>query len=456
MRDEIPFLRRFFRQYFLLMAGLLLFAALSGCQVAEDESPLFPRKPIKVIVPFAAGGGSDSFGRVIQSAIDDQELLPRKLVIINVPGAGGTIGSRRVKNCVPDGYTILLLHEGILSAKYSGKVAYGPEAFAPIIGTGKAPQIIAVADSSPFTNLSDLMDEAAKRPDQVIYAANIGAPSHFAGLMLEQQQPGAVFRFAQTGGGAKRFEAIKGGHVDVSSFSLAEYAAFRAAGLRALAVLSEHRHQDFPDLPTAAEQGFDVVSENTQYWWAPRDTPTDKTIVIAEAIEQAMQLPDVQEKLASMRIDPITLRGDALQQDILHCSESMSKVATRELAELPNLPAWALGITVVFGIATCWRRSRRTSTPDENLLRQREDRAGAAVVLAATASYALLLQSSGISFIVATAGFVLLTGNWIVSRSRGGQRGKLRRLLPLLSVTAVLLAVGIHVVFTRILVVDLP
>ena len=183
--------------------GLLPLATL-GCDLSEPASARFPAKPIKVIVPFAAGGGSDQFARLITTAIDEQGSLPEKMVVINVPGAGGTIGSRRVKQARPDGYTVLLLHEAIMTAKYSGRAAYGPEAFEAIAGSGDATQVIAVAAESPYADLDALMASAADTPDEIVFAANIGAPSHFAGLMLEQQRPGASFRYTQTGGGAKR------------------------------------------------------------------------------------------------------------------------------------------------------------------------------------------------------------------------------------------------------------
>lgn len=414
----------------------------------------FPRKPIKVIVPFAAGGGSDTFGRVIQSAIDGHQLLPQKMAMINVPGAGGTIGSRRVKNAQPDGYTVLLLHEGILTAKFSGQAAYGPEAFEPIVGTGSAPQIIAVAKDSPFNDLTELMDEVANRPDEIVYAANIGAPSYFAGLMLEQQKQGALFRYAQAGGGAKRYEAIQGGHVDVSSFSLAEYDAFRSAGIRALAVLSPKRSKEFPDLPTAREQGFDVVSQNMQYWWAPRGTPRERLDVISSAISTAMNLPEVREKLSAMKIETVTLTGVTLNQDIERRSQSIASVSQREIGGLPNLPRATLFITIVLGFVAFVKRERQAETPS-GISESSSAPAIAVSGIGLTMLYLIVLQFHIASFVSATAIFVFLLGA-LVLLSGDGRRRHLSQNLFLLAILAVAVPVGIHFVFTQILVVDLP
>lgn len=392
-----------------MFLGIWLAVASTGCGPAVDSSTKFPQRPIKVIVPFAAGGGSDTFARVIQSAIDDHDLLPERLAIINVPGAGGTIGSRRVKHARPDGYTILLLHEGMLTAQYSGQAAYGPEAFEPIAGTGNSPQIVAVAQQSPLQDLSRLLDEAAERPNEIVYAANIGAPSHFAGLMLEQQRPGATFRYAQYGGGAKRFAAIKGGHVDVSSFSLAEYAQYRPAGLRALAVLATERHPEFPELPTASEQGYDVVSENMQFWWAPCGTPQDRLVVIADAIEQAMRLPNVRNQLAAMRIDPVVLREADLGEEIDRRSLSIAAVSQRKINGLPDFPLITLCTTVVLGIASCLLGRRRSNTAIALPGDQRTVWPGLAVGLA-TVLYVAVLQSAHVPFVVATAVYIVLVG----------------------------------------------
>lgn len=145
-------------------------------QSEDSMDAVYPQRPIKVIVPFSAGGGSDTFARIIQRAIEDQELLPEPLVIVNVPGAGGTIGSRRVKDARPDGYTLLLLHDGIMTAQHSGQAAYGPEAFEPVAGTGDVGLVIAVTDDSPYQSLEHLMRVVVDEPDTILFSANLVLP----------------------------------------------------------------------------------------------------------------------------------------------------------------------------------------------------------------------------------------------------------------------------------------
>ena len=119
--------------YFVRRLGFILAAAISfslGCSKRESRNVAapYPNRPVKVLVPFAAGGGSDTFARVIAQGVKDNRLLPQPLVVINVPGAGGTIGSRRARDAPADGYTLLNLHDAILTAKHAGVASFGPDA----------------------------------------------------------------------------------------------------------------------------------------------------------------------------------------------------------------------------------------------------------------------------------------------------------------------------------------
>ena len=297
------------------LALATLAVALSSCQSNEAELT-YPARPIKVVVPFAAGGGSDTFVRIIKRAIDDANLLEQPLVILNVGGAGGTIGTRRVKNAPADGYTILNIHEALLTAKHSGKVPYGAEAFEPIAATGEAGLVIAVAEDAPYQDLSDLLEVARREPDSVVFSANLGAASHFAGLLIEKNAPGARFRYTQTGGGAKRFAALVGGHIDVSAFSISEYLQFSAAGLRALAFFGDQRHPSAPDVPTAIEQGVDMTFSAMHVWWAPKGVSDDKIAKLADVLKQAMQAPETRKALARIHTDPLFLDGPELHNEI--------------------------------------------------------------------------------------------------------------------------------------------
>lgn len=438
------------------MSGCGGWNARSGSQGDQGLSPTYPRRPIKLIVPFAAGGGSDTFGRIIQSAIEEKNLLPQPLVIINVPGAGGTIGSRRVKNALADGYTLLLLHEGILTAKHSGSASYGAEAFTPIAGTGETTQVIAVAGSSPYQDLASLIDASRQAPDAIVFSANIGAPSHFAGLMLEAESPGAAFRYTQNGGGAKRFAALQGGHVDVSAFSIAEYVQFQSSGIRALALLGSERHPDLPELATAREQGFNVISQNMQFWWAPVGTAADRVDVIADALTAAMETPEVRAKLKDMKTADLVLRGDRLKSAIEQRDARIAAVAPAAAIELPDFALIVFTALAFFATLSIVQAVRRK--PSELVIAKvepgcREELAGFAVL---TILYVVILQFQLAGFVWATAVYTILGGAVLMPRVLRRRRIRLAKAVSALIAMGVVMSIGLHFLFTKVLVVDLP
>lgn len=422
---------------------------LTSCQRESEAAAAgdYPRKPVKVIVPFATGGGSDTFARLVQKTIRDEGLLPHPLVILNVPGAGGTIGSRRVKDALADGYTILNLHEGIFSAKHSGQAPYGPEAFTPIAGTGKSAMVLCVAEDSPYRDLRDLLRGAAERPDGILFGMAPGTPSHFTGLKLEKAVDGARFRYVASGGGAKRLHDLIGGHIEVSPFSLAEYAGFRSEGLRALACFDEARHPDAPEIPTAREQGYPLVLTNVQYWWAPKGTPPEVVGRLAEAFEAAMRSDTLADTLRGMQVDPIVLRDDELAADLRTRESEYEGVALVNYRNLPPV-SLAVGLAVALlgiGAVVQWARGRTAPVAPAD---PPAPRRGPLLTLFVLAIYILGLQRAGLPFAWATLIFVPALGALAGARSP-------RHLLSLLLLGGVL-GGGCVLLFTRVLVTDLP
>ena len=180
---------------FLRFAVSLLASLCLGAGAKEA----FPEKAITVIVPFAAGGGSDIFVRIFQEAIRKNQLCPFPIVVKNLAGAGGTIGSRAAKEAKPDGHTLLCLHDGIYTAQHYGNADWGPSDFEPLAATGRSGVVVAVSESSPFESLHDLMKEAIRRPYQYVFGTNLGAPNHYSALFLQEGMPWLATRIAISG-----------------------------------------------------------------------------------------------------------------------------------------------------------------------------------------------------------------------------------------------------------------
>lgn len=400
------------------------------------------------MVPFGPGGGTDTYARALKQAIEDHALLPQPLVIVNVPGAGATIGSRRVKNAEPDGYTLLLLHEAIVTAKYSGQAEYGSEAFEPIAGTGRIGLVIAVADKSKYQTLPELLDDAKARPDRLVFAANIGAPVHFVGGMLEQHWPGARFRFTQSGGGEKRLHDLLGRHAAVSAFSLEEYLRYESAGIRALAYCDEQRSSDAPNIPTTFEQGVPVQHINMQFWWAPKGTPQDRIDVFAKALQQAMQNEDVIERMRSIHCEPTFISGEAMQREIAMRQATVAAVTLRETQELPNVPLYVGIVTALLGAFVGVKTLRDSSRVRPKVESSSNCVREAVFFVFATIVYLAVLSINSFSFAVTTFCFVISIGVVFT-------RFRLRHLFPLV-VVAIAMSWGLSFLFTNFFSLVLP
>ncbi len=261
----------------------------------------FPEKPIKIIIPTNTGGEVDTMARIFQRALQQNSIIPVKTVILNLPGAGGTLGTRRLKESPPDGYTIGLWTPGIVTSKTMGIVTYDHSDFAIIGRTGYSELALGVLNSSKYDSIESLIAQSKERPRSVKVATNIGLPVHLTPLMFAEGA-GIEFNFVQTGGGSKRLASILGKHTDLSLFSLLEFIKFGSTGLTPLVVLSNERTGHFPDVPTAKELGVDLVMNDARIWIAPKDTPPERIEYIANALKSVMALPEIIEEYKTLGI----------------------------------------------------------------------------------------------------------------------------------------------------------
>jgi tripartite-type tricarboxylate transporter receptor subunit TctC len=427
-------------------------------RAATDSSPDYPNRPVQVVVPYAAGGGSDTFVRIVQQGIDQDGLLGQPLVIINQAGGIGTIGSRDVKNAEPDGYKILCHHNAIITAKLTETVGYGPEAFAPIALTGEMSMVIAVRADAPFQNVNDLLEQAETAPKSIRFGANKGAPAYFTTLQLEKAWPGAEFSIVSSGGGADRYSKILGGHLEAGIFSLSELLDFRAVAgtppdqdIRAIALLGQTRHESIPEVPTAVEMGVPVTLNNANYWWAPKETPRPILDKLANVLERAMQNSKVRSELERLRMDPLFDRGDSFQIRIDQTVRQFEAVMEQKQSELPDFTAYT---AVIVAMLLVWVGvdMLRGTTPvpepqfgDDDFVRRP---AVAIACFASLAGYVWLLSQAWLPFAVASTAMVMIVGGIMMFTASG-------RWIVLLQL-ALLTGLGAEFIFTELLVTPLP
>ena len=427
---------------------LIVISAFRYFQSGSSEGETFPQRPVRVIVPFNPGGGTDTYVRILQKAIKDNDLMPQPLVILNKPGGGATIGSTYVKDAKNDGYTLLCLHEALMTSKVTGQSPHGPEAFEAVAATGEAGMLIIVNDSAPFQTMEAFMNEAKERPETLKFGVNFGTPTHFAGIQLENTVPGARFRLVSAGGGANRLAALMGGHLDAAIFSVGEFVRFRSNGLKALAYLREKRLDELPDIPTAEELGYPVYSSNLQYWWYPKGTDSEIVDYMANVLKKAMETEYAVNRSNELRIDPRAILGQELRDRIDRKMRLFGEMKTTDRLELPDVVVWTLVFVAVFGLAVFFKGrvpAGRTGVADDGL-RLRFDKAFGVVCMCSV--YVLLMGFGLIPFVWATALFLIGCGLYLTDFDKG-------RLVPLLE-TAFLLSFGLHFVFTELFAIQLP
>ncbi|MCM8535876.1 MAG: tripartite tricarboxylate transporter substrate-binding protein [Lentisphaeraceae bacterium] len=421
--------------------------SLYGSFIASKEaSQKFPYKPIRVVVPYNPGGGTDTFVRIINKAIKDEKLMPHPMVVVNKPGGATTIGSSYVKYSKPDGYTMLCLHEALMTTKATGQSPHGPEAFEHISATGEEGQMILVSKNSPYQTMAELMKAAHEKPNTVTFGITQNAPPHFSGIMLEKTVEGTAFRFVPTGGAANRLSSLLGGHVDAAIFTVSEFIRYRDSGLNALVYLGNERNTAIPEVPTGKELGFDVVNSNLQYWWFPKDTPKEIVSYMTGVFARAMETDYVKGKLDELKITPKVISGAALQKRIDSKMSGFSLMKVDQRTSLPDMTFWTICAILIFAVLSFARRKKHFTEKEESEVIPRNDLALGVTIM--TLGYAVLLSVGGLGFRTATLVFVLATGFYLT----GFAKDKRIYIFEL----GLIMSFGLYFVFTQIFLIDLP
>jgi tripartite-type tricarboxylate transporter receptor subunit TctC len=286
-----------------LTTGLIFLSSSFALQhaVAGSEEN-FPDKPVRMIVPIAAGGSADKLTRILSEKLSIRWGQP--VVVENIVGAGGTIGTARAAKATPDGYTILQQGEGMTlnTILYSNLSFDARTAFAPVIKAVVSPQILVVNPQTGLATFEQYLDRAKKRPDSINLALPTnGGIAHIAHELIHQQT-GAQVNYIPYGGGGPATVAVIAGHTDATLITLAAVTEYvRAGRLTALAVTTPVRSKALPDVPTMAEAGIPGFSvESWQGYFVPAGTPVAIVQKINHDIQAVLDTPEVRAQLENM------------------------------------------------------------------------------------------------------------------------------------------------------------
>ena len=286
------------------IAALVLSLGATALPAAAAD---YPDHAIKMIVPFAAGGGTDVLARIIAQNLNSKWGQP--VVVENQPGASGAIGTRAVMKAPPDGYTLLMASTGALMAVSGSADADGAfdvnKVLAPIVVAAAPPYLLVVSPTLPVASTADLIRLAKEKPDGLTFGSSgVGAASHLSGLLFASATGVKLLHIPYKGTGPAVTDLL-GGRIDMMFAPGPVVQQFIQAGkLKALGVTDTQRSRFYPDIPPVSETvpGYESVG-----WFgllAPPNTPPAIVKAINEVIVAAMQSQEFRDHLATLGAEP--------------------------------------------------------------------------------------------------------------------------------------------------------
>lgn len=294
-----PLLRRALR-------SIVLMTAVAVAGVAAVLAAGFPDRELHIIVPYSPGGATDAVARMIGQAMG--ERLGQTVVVENKPGASSNIGMGFVAKAAPDGYTLLLAANSLVTNNnlFPDLAFDGLRDFTPIARIASAPLMIAVPADSPFRSLEDFLAEAKRAPGKLTYASSgNGSSSHLAGEALKQLAGIDLLHVPYKGASGAITDLI-GGRISMMPMNTVEGMSFIKGGkVRILAVAAEERVPQLPDVPTTAQAGLPGYVESVWYGLVvPAAVPQDTVAKLRSTVQAILAGPAFRQKLIDLGATP--------------------------------------------------------------------------------------------------------------------------------------------------------
>ncbi len=284
----------------------LLIAALAAAN-GHAQTPVYPTKPIRMIVPFTPGGPADIGGRIVAQKLN--EAWGQQVIVENRAGASGTIGADAVAKAPPDGYTMLLnasIH--VIVPSLFKKMPYDAiRDFTPVSVVYSSPLLLAVTPTLPVKNVREFIALAKARPGELAFAsAGSGSSTHLTAELLKTVT-GTKMTHVPYKGQSQALTDLIAGHIPFMFNSLPPVIEFvRAGRLRVLAITSTTRAKQFPDVPTFAESGYkDLITGSWYAVWLPAKTPDAIVTRLNTEIARIIKEPDVRNRILDLGGEPV-------------------------------------------------------------------------------------------------------------------------------------------------------
>lgn len=271
-----------------VVAALLPALAFAGGQEEGEVDPDYPSREIEIMVPWSAGGGTDTMFRTFASVVP--EHLGTSVIIDNQPGGATVPAYTEALEREGTGHFFVAWNNASITVTHMRETPFDAESFEPVINLVQSPVVIVVPDDSPYEDINDLVEDASENPEDVdLGNAGHGGGTHIIALAFEDEA-GVEFNHVPHDGGAPAVTAAMGGHIDAAAVGPSEVVSQVEAGeLRCLAVLAEERIDMLSDQPTAKEQGIDFTMTQWRGLAAPKGTPEEYIEHVHDAFKATME-----------------------------------------------------------------------------------------------------------------------------------------------------------------------
>lgn len=304
-----------------------------GSSETQKDAKNFPNKPIEILVPFAAGGSTDTAARVVSKYLP--KYLPNKvnIVIVNKPGGGGTIAATDLFKATPDGYTLeLSTHRSIAMQPIYGKTQYSYDSFQPIAKVSTDQQVMVVRADAPWKTFEDWLEYVKKNPNKFSYGVSggIGSGSHLPMAELEMMAEYKATPVAYEGT-SPALTALLGGQIDGAVGQPSSVKGFVESGdMRMLFNAAGKPVPYAKDLPLLIDEGYDISYDSNASLLAPKGLPENVAAILVEALEKTLNDPELIKELEKVDIQ-VDYKGPEGVQEELNDEYNKSKRVLKEL-----------------------------------------------------------------------------------------------------------------------------
>ena len=306
----------------------VLLAVLSALSLSALAA--YPDRPVKLIVPWAAGGDTDVVYRAFQPFL--QKHLGQTVVIANVGGASGTKGALEAKNAAADGYTIFAVHDSIHSTYFTGVADVNWTDFVPLCLVASTPSIVTASPKTPWTDMKGMIADAKARPNQITVGATLGSTSHFFPALVEKAA-GVKFKYVSYDGTAQRMNALLGGQIDMGESNLTQKGKADAGHLKFLAIATDKRQPELPNLPTLKELGIDVSYAVNRGLLVNKGTPKEAIDKLTAACGAAAKEAGFAEAM-KLQGTIVNYMAPAQYTDFLKANDTVNRDLAKDLGML--------------------------------------------------------------------------------------------------------------------------